>query len=106
MFNIKVPDLWAAVAYPSLKPLGSWVDDLIKRLQFLQKWIDEGIPNAFWISGFFFTQSFLTGTLQNHARRNKISIDQISFDFFVCPNIPADHKSKPELGCYVHGLYL
>ena len=31
-------------AYPSLKPLSSWVTDLIARVAFIQKWIDLGIP--------------------------------------------------------------
>ena len=52
-------------------------------MQFLQTWIDEGIPSVFWVSGFFFPQAFLTGTLQNFARRAVISIDIISFDFKV-----------------------
>ena len=30
--NKKVPDNWEFVAYPSLKPLASWVNDLIERL--------------------------------------------------------------------------
>jgi hypothetical protein len=49
----------------------------------MQKWIDEGIPNTFWISGFFFTQSFLTGILQNYARKHKIAIDELKYDFTI-----------------------
>jgi dynein heavy chain len=44
VFDNMVPDTWHKVAYPSLKPLGSWINDLIERLNFMQKWIDEGAP--------------------------------------------------------------
>ena len=30
VFNNSVPDMWANKAYPSLKPLGSWVADLLQ----------------------------------------------------------------------------
>uniref|UniRef100_A0A9L0J1V5 Dynein axonemal heavy chain 1 n=1 Tax=Equus asinus TaxID=9793 RepID=A0A9L0J1V5_EQUAS len=98
LYNNTVPELWNAKAYPSLKPLSSWVMDLLQRLDFLQAWIQGGIPAVFWISGFFFPQAFLTGTLQNFARKSIISIDTISFDFKVW--------TQPQVGCYIHGLFL
>ncbi|KAJ9575540.1 hypothetical protein L9F63_007610, partial [Diploptera punctata] len=81
LFTNRVPELWANKAYPSLKPLGPWVLDLKARIDFLNDWIENGIPPMFWISGFYFPQAFLTGTLQNFARKYVVSIDAISFGF-------------------------
>uniref|UniRef100_A0A8C4NS28 Dynein, axonemal, heavy chain 1 n=1 Tax=Dicentrarchus labrax TaxID=13489 RepID=A0A8C4NS28_DICLA len=106
LFNNVVPDMWKAKAYPSLKPLASWVSDLLQRINFLHRWISNGIPPVFWISGFFFPQAFLTGTLQNYARRSGTSIDTIGFDFEVVVKSMSEITEKPNTGVYLHGLFL
>lgn len=94
LFNNQVPDMWTAKAYPSLKPLAAWTLDLLARVEFVQGWINVGIPPAFWISGFYFPQAFLTGTLQNYARKHVVSIDTLSFDFEVLSRKHEDIKAK------------
>ncbi|KAL0235780.1 hypothetical protein GEMRC1_002362 [Eukaryota sp. GEM-RC1] len=106
IFNNQVPSLWAAVAYPSLKPLMSWIVDLKNRLLFIDNWVENGIPNVFHISSFFFPQAFLTGTLQNYARKHVVSIDTVSFAFNVLEKKPHEITEKPEDGCYIYGLFL
>ena len=46
LFINTVPAMWAGKAYPSLKPLASWVTDLMSRMEFIQHWIDVGIPTV------------------------------------------------------------
>ncbi len=75
LYDGKVPELWLAKSYPTLKSLSNYVTDLQKRCKFFKEWVDGGIPAKFWISGFFFTQSFLTGVLQNYSRKFKIPVD-------------------------------
>ena len=104
-FDQRVPELWTAVAYPSLKPLGPWFKDLIARLDFIQVWIDKGVPSTYWISGFFFPQGFTTGILQNFSRKHAMPIDTVKFSFVMRDEAP-EELGKPEDGVYVFGLFL
>jgi len=63
LFDNQVPGIWSDIGFLSLKPLSSWFEDLKERVKFLKDWISNGTPKVFWISGFFFPQAFLTGTL-------------------------------------------
>ena len=103
LFIGKVPELWKANSYPSLKPLSPYIKDLKGRLSFFKTWLKEGIPAVFFINKFYFTQGFLTGALQNFARKYKIAIDLIDFDFQVLEN---ENPPAPEDGINVKGMYL
>ncbi len=72
----------------------------------MHSWIDQGIPVVFWISGFFFPQAFLTGTLQNYARKYVVSIDLLAFDFRIMDARWDSIQAKPSDGCYIRGLFL
>jgi len=107
LFDGTLPDMWAAVSYPSLKPLGSYVTELQQRLQVLTDWIAADVPAVVSLPALYFPQSFLTAVLQNHARRNKIAIDDVQFDFaFLDPHALGDKPQRPDCGAYVKGMFL
>lgn len=99
----KVPDLWLKKSYPSLKPLGSYLEDLKERVTFFQNWIEFGQPTVFWISSFFSIQSFINGILQNFARKYAIPVNEVVFNFYFLKDKP---EVKPEDGAYIEGLFL
>ena len=102
----KVPDNWTSKAYPCLKPLGSWMKDLIARIAFLADWLYKGPPSTYWVSCFFFPQGFNTATMQSYARKNQVAIDTLSFRTTVLQSFENEVKEAPEIGVYIYGLFM
>jgi len=102
--NGQVPAMWLKKSFPSLKPLGSYIKDLMERLNWFQHWLETGLPSILFITRFFFTHGFLTANKQNYARKFGIAIDLLSYDFEIVHNpedveIPAD-------GMLVTGMFM
>ena len=110
MFNAfldkKVPEMWEKAAYPSLKPLASWVNDFIDRIIFFREWVENGEMSTYWTSAFFFPQGFMTASMQTYARRTHIAIDTLMFSSEIRPYYKEDVTEGPKDGVNVHGLYL
>ncbi|KAH0573495.1 Dynein heavy chain [Spironucleus salmonicida] len=113
LYDGKVPVIWGSIAYPSLKPLAPWFEDLILRVVFARSWLTKGRPMSFWLSGLYFPQGFCTALLQTHARKHKIAVDSLKFDFnysnkewsdFTGPEITDDDMVKD--ATWIHGLFL
>ena len=102
----RIPDLWKKRSYPSLRPLAGYVADQQQRLSFFAAWLNDKPPSSYWISGFFFTQAFLTGASQNYARKYTIPIDDVVFDFKMMDEEPEDIAEGPTDGVFTYGLLL
>jgi len=106
----KVPPNWMKCSYPCLKPLNSYVNDAFARMEHLEDWLRNGPPVSFWVSALFFPQGFMTASMQMHARKTKIAIDNLKFDVRVTTTSPADlvkgTVQRRDEGVNMHGLYL
>merc|ERR1719181_2772007 len=104
LFFGRIPVMWKGSSYPSLKPLAGYCADLYARLEVFDNWLQTTPPSVFWMSGFFFTQAFLTGASQNFARKYTVPIDQVDFDFEMLPR--TEYTNNPKDGVYTYGLFL
>jgi dynein heavy chain len=102
----QIPNSWREMAYPSLKDLASWYQDLLERVEFFRNWYINGKPTSYNLPAFYFPQGFLTSVLQFHSRATKIAIDKLSFDFEFKNIDPSTLTQRPETGCYIRGLYM
>ena len=104
----KVPASWMEgnIGFPSLKPLDSWIKDLVDRLVFMGNWVRHGPPMTFWLAAFFFPQGFMTATMQTYARATGKPIDTLGFHTHILEHGGDEVKVAQKVGVNIHGLYM
>ncbi|CAN9505279.1 unnamed protein product [Ophioblennius macclurei] len=106
IYDGRVPQAWQT-AYPSLKALASWTEDLCQRVDHFSCWaVTLEPPVLFWLSAFTFPNGFLTAVLQSFARQHNISVDTLSWDFIVSTGNATAVTQPPIDGVFVRGLFL
>ncbi|KAG1713130.1 hypothetical protein DVH05_000853 [Phytophthora capsici] len=102
----QIPSEWENAGYPCLKPLASWIEDFFMRINLTNDWLVNGPPLAFWLSGFFFPQGFMTAVKQSFSRDKKIAIDALIVSCEIMANDKEQYKSPPPFGVYIFGLFM
>jgi len=107
LYDNRVPSQWTKRAYPSMRPLAGWVDNLRDRVKQLADWAGELVmPKVVWICGFFNPQSFLTAVMQSQARKNEWPLDRVVVTTEVTKKTPEELEGPSREGSYVYGLIM
>lgn len=77
-----MPQCWMTKSYPSVKPIGSYINDLLNRLDWLRKW-DCNHPEVFWLSAFFHPRKFIGFLQQKYASDWEVSLIDLTYDVNV-----------------------
>lgn len=106
LFDARVPPKWLKVSWDS-PTLGYWFSDVLGRVRQFTAWLNEGRPKAYWLTGFFNPQGFLTAMKQESTRKHQgWSLDGVVLKNEVLKEDLEAMKGGPEDGVYIYGLFL
>lgn len=110
LFNARIPGAWLKKSWEA-STLGNWFTGLLQRYDQLNKWLNLGRPKAYWMTGFFNPQGFLTAMKQEVNRKHaadKWALDDVVMTSEVThpPKEFETLKEPPSEGVFVYGLYL
>ena len=115
VYDARVPKRWVFTVGGDelswLAPtLGLWFAGLVQRDAQLRSWLNESRPVAFWMTGFFNPQGFLTAMRQEVTRmhvKDRWALDDVVFHTEVLEYDKVEQvRSPPREGVFIHGLFL
>jgi len=110
LFDARIPALWIKKSWESAT-LGNWFAGLLQRYDQLYKWLNTGRPKAYWLTGWFNPQGFLTAMKQEVNRKHaadKWALDDVVMTSEVT-HPPKDFETLREgasEGVFLYGLFL
>jgi len=110
LFNARIPTTWLKKSWEA-NTLGNWFTGLLQRHDQLFKWVNSDRPRAYWMTGFFNPQGFLTAMKQEVNRKHadqKWALDDVVMTSEVTHPAKTfeELKEAPSEGVYVYGLFL
>ncbi|OAF69622.1 hypothetical protein A3Q56_02624 [Intoshia linei] len=106
LFDARIPASWSKISWDG-STFGFWFTELVDRNAQFYSWIFVERPAAFWMTGFFNPQGFLTATKQEITRAHKgWSLDGVVLDNEVTKLLKEDINNPPSEGVYIYGLFI
>jgi len=108
LYDDKVPATWNKYAWPTMRPLGAWLSDVLQRQRQLEAWTaDLSTPKVTWLPGLFNPQAFLTAVMQVTARKNELPLDRLATIVDVTKKMSAEEvEAATRDGAYISGLFM
>jgi len=108
LFLDRQPPLWSKRAWPSKRPLTTFLADMAARIVQLEEWTGNPmeIPRCTWLSGLITPQSFLTAICQVTAQKAQLELDKLQVQTEVTKRTHAEVDAPSRDGALVHGLSL
>ena len=104
----RVPTTWSKLAFPSIRPLGSWMDNLSHRLLQLNQWKEEPtqIPRITFLNRLFNPQSFLTAIKQLNSQRTGTELNKLYIQTDITKRMFTEITEPPREGAYCFGFHV
>jgi len=107
LFQDRQPPVWSKFSYMSMRPLGSWFENMKERNQQLADWTGElTTPKVVFINLFFNPMSFLTAIMQDTAIKFSFDLDQMELVSDVLKKMPDSIEYAAKDGCHVYGMIM
>lgn len=109
LFMGQISPSWQKRAFPSTRPLDSWLANLKQRCQQLEDWTNDpiSIPKVVDISRLFNPQSFLTAIKQVSCQANQYELNKLAVVTDVTKKMEAKGiDAAARDGAYVCGMFL
>ena len=103
----RLPEEWKAAAPPTDKDVQSWMVWYKTREKQFKSWAFDGEPKVMWLSGLHCPETYIAALIQSACRTRGWPLDASAIYTEVTDFTRAeDILEKPELGCYISGLFI
>jgi len=107
LYNGYLPQMWRRLCPDTQKKLGSWMEHFKHRFEQYRGWVDTGEPKVIWLAGLHIPESYLTALVQAACRLKNWPLDRsVTYSMVTKFTDPGQIETRPEMGCFVSGLYL